>query len=189
MRTVSDRKTRSALACIFSFATRAPGSKAPPRRTVTPQLRKLRPPVQGRRAGEWHEQHRSRNAGVTDAKCEVVPNAPLRRPPATEVDGGRARTFSFRGRLTGRTPRSERGDRGSTLAPDLTHPGRGCRLRRRARAKDAAPVESAPNHHSRFAHQPREPPEDAWPAHVTAERCRRGGSWGRTGGAPPCKGG
>jgi hypothetical protein len=50
-------------------------------------------PIQGRSVGEWHRQHRSRHANETSQYTTI------------------------RDRLTGRTPRSERGGRGSIPCP------------------------------------------------------------------------
>ena len=61
-------------------------------------------PIQGRRVGEWHGQHRSASCDIDASICE---------------DGRRA---PIRDRLAGRTPRSERGGRGSTPCPGASKP-------------------------------------------------------------------
>ena len=63
--------------------------------------------IQGRRVGEWHRQHRS---ACSSGRARAVrastphPRCGWRAPP-------------FRDRLAGRTPRSERGSRGSSPCP------------------------------------------------------------------------
>jgi hypothetical protein len=74
--------------------------------------------IQGRRAGEWLGQHRSVSAGrdmklqhtaVTWCHCvDLVLRGGRRAQP---------RPCAIRDRLAGRTPRSERGDRGSNPCP------------------------------------------------------------------------
>src|SRR5262245_40866127 len=111
-------------------------------------MRDRRPAIQGRRVGEWHRKHRSalsrarqrREYGPTgdarllsrspngwgmDGEARLLPAVLAsgsfstdRRAP--EAEGARA----FRDRLTGRTPRSERGDRGSTPCPGSDARGR-----------------------------------------------------------------
>jgi hypothetical protein len=68
------------------------------------------PAIQGRRVGEWHGKHR-----VVPSGARVSEASSGRAAASTsrcEVDGGRSR--SIRDRLAGRTPRPERGGRGSS---------------------------------------------------------------------------
>lgn len=97
-------------------SARGPGSKAPPRRTAIATIVRNRPSmIQGRRVGERHRKHRSAATRERDRGREwstrrvAVASSPTR--------AGRSGARMFRDRLTGRTPRSERGDRGSTPRP------------------------------------------------------------------------
>lgn len=75
----------------------------PPRRRA-----RLRPAIQGRRVGEWHGH-----------KGFGVSRAPQRRSAFASSPRGVGRRRTIRDRLTGRTPRSERGGRGSIPCPGI----------------------------------------------------------------------
>jgi hypothetical protein len=118
MRRNSVRELRCAFACDFSEDVRGSGSKAPPRRTSYRERARSRPAIQGRRVGEWLGNRRlgacaeRRRVRSTSCVCVDLPH-----PGA----GRRGTEATLRDRLTGRTPRSDRGDRGSTPCPGSRH--------------------------------------------------------------------
>ena len=104
----------SAFACAFSRERARLRLQSPSTMTSFRGRAHPRPAIQGRRVGEWHGHRRL-------GTCR----APQRREACVCVEPVRAgRRRTIRDRLTGRTPRSERGDRGSIPCPGIKDPQR-----------------------------------------------------------------